>query len=322
MVELSQLAEGFGIDAVWTYNFIADRDRFMCLGLIAKDTSTIKVGPAAFSPYELHPLMMANSLMTLNEFSKGRAQIVVGGGGAVMTAMGVRPKKRVRAIRECIEFLKLASTSSQRPVTYEGALFQVNNYHANWLHHPPPFIYAGANGPQSMHMAVGLADGIMTSDFTVDMTRDAHRLIRETAREKGVDADSFALNNYVAWHVKDNEDEAQKEARRNLVLRGILADKYISTFLTTEECQIVRENMGAFWAAFHRQTHVIPGVPEAIIQKLVDHLTLIGTTNNLSPIIDELHAFQNAGLSHIALGLHDNPRQAIELIGKKILPAL
>ena len=41
----------------------------------------MRMGPVAISPFELHPLKMANQLLTLNEFAGGRANIVVGGGG-------------------------------------------------------------------------------------------------------------------------------------------------------------------------------------------------------------------------------------------------
>ena len=322
LVELARVAEGYGIHGVWTYNFVADRDRFMCLGLIAKATSRLKVGPAALSPYELHPLMMANSLLTLNEFSKGRAQIVVGGGGAVMTAMGIVPKRRVRAVREAIEFLKMAAGSAHQPVTYEGELFSVRNYRADWAQAEPPVIYGGANGPQSVRMGTEVADGIMMSDFTVSMTQYVSSQVQAAFAERGQSGEGFRINNYLAWHVKDNRDEAEEEARRNLVLRGILERKYLSTFMNEEDCDYVADNMGPFWAAFRRQTHVIDGVPNRIVQSLVDNLTLIGTTDNLTPIVDELKAFEQAGATEISLGLHENPMDAVHVIGKEILPAL
>ena len=322
LVELSRVAEGYGIHAVWTYNFVADRDRFMCLGLIAKATSTLKLGPAALSPYELHPLMMANSLLTLNEFSNGRAQIVVGGGGAVMTAMGIVPKRRVLAVREAIEFLKLAAGSAHDPVTYEGELFSARNYRADWAKAEPPVIYAGANGPQSIRMGARVADGIMMSDFTLSMTKDVLQIVRESFAEREQSGHGFRINNYLAWHVKEDREEAEKEARRNLVLRGILERNYLSTFMTDEDCDFVADHMGPFWAAFRRQTHVIDGVPDRIVQSLVDNLTLTGAADNLTPIIDELQAFKQAGVTEIALGLHDEPMKAVRVIGESVLPAL
>ena len=322
LVELARVAEDYGINGVWTYNFVADRDRFMCLGLIAKTTSTIKLGPAALSPYELHPLMMANSLLTLNEFSKGRARIVVGGGGAVMTAMGIVPKRRVRAVREAIEFLKLAAGSAGQPVSYDGELFKIRSYRADWAQSELPVIYAGANGPQSTRMGTEVADGIMMSDFTVPMTREVSSQVKGAFATRGQSADSFRINNYFAWHIKEDRDEAEKEARRNLVLRGILQKNYLSTFMTEKDCDYVSENMGPFWAAFRRQTHVIEGVPDKIVQTLVDNLTLTGTTDNLSPIIDELQSFREAGATEISLGLHQEPMKALHVIGQKILPAL
>ena len=78
---LGALIEKWGLGTVWTANHPAARDPFMCFAGVAKATNHVHMGPVAISPYELHPLKMANSLLTLNELADGRAAIVVGGGG-------------------------------------------------------------------------------------------------------------------------------------------------------------------------------------------------------------------------------------------------
>ena len=75
----------------------------------ARATSKIKMGPVAVSPYELHPLKMANLLFSLNELSDGRAMIMVGGGGA--GAGQIWPTKVSRSGRKAAGS---ASTTSTR----------------------------------------------------------------------------------------------------------------------------------------------------------------------------------------------------------------
>ncbi|MDG2154349.1 MAG: LLM class flavin-dependent oxidoreductase, partial [Gammaproteobacteria bacterium] len=79
--ELGLLAETFGFGAVWTANHVGARDPFMSFMPLAATSERIRMGPVAVSPFELHPVKMANQLLTLNEASAGRASIIVGGGG-------------------------------------------------------------------------------------------------------------------------------------------------------------------------------------------------------------------------------------------------
>ena len=76
--ELGIKAEEYGINAIWTSNYFSHWDPFLSLIPLAQTTKKIKFGPLAVSPFEMHPLKIANSLITLNEMSQGRAQVAVG----------------------------------------------------------------------------------------------------------------------------------------------------------------------------------------------------------------------------------------------------
>ena len=111
IAELALLAESYGISGIWTSNMHDSRDPFVNFVDAARATSKIKLGPVAVSPYELHPLKMANALLTLNEISGGRAHIGVGAGdGGTATAMGIKAVRRVTAARECVEIIEAAAT--------------------------------------------------------------------------------------------------------------------------------------------------------------------------------------------------------------------
>ncbi|MDJ0929050.1 MAG: LLM class flavin-dependent oxidoreductase [Gammaproteobacteria bacterium] len=321
-IELGTLAERNGIRAVWAYNYIADPDPFTHLSWLARETQQIRIGPVAVSPFQLHPLMMANSLLTLNELSNGRADIVVGGGGAVMTAMGLRPKRKVRAVRECVEFLRQAADSRDTNVNYSGELYTIRGYQAEWLTQSAPGIFVGANGPQMCAMAARVADGIMMSDFTVPMVEEMAKIARDTRAAVTPVSPEFRINNFFAWHVKDDKQAAIQEAKRYLVLRGILRPHYLLSFMPKDESDFVQERMSIFWDAWRKQTGEFPGIPDALIDKLVDNLTLTGDLSDVDRLIEELKRFDGAGCTEIALGLHDNPAEGIAQIGKYVVPAL
>ena len=123
--ELAVEAERFGVRAMWSSNYHFQYDAFLALAPAAAATSKILLGALAVSPWEMHPLKMANAILTLNELSQGRAMIAVSGGGGLLGAIGWRgrndgpswppqdpvrktsePDRRLTAIRETIEVLE------------------------------------------------------------------------------------------------------------------------------------------------------------------------------------------------------------------------
>jgi alkanesulfonate monooxygenase SsuD/methylene tetrahydromethanopterin reductase-like flavin-dependent oxidoreductase (luciferase family) len=320
MLELGRLAEKCGLGGVWVSNMGDARDPFINFAKLAEGTKRIKMGPIAISPYELHPLKMTTSLLTLNELAGGRAQIVVGAGGGTANAMNAKRERVVRAVRECIEILKAGA--SGEPVRYQGDIFQVNWHHPSWVSSPPPTIYAGANGPQMLRSGARTADGIMVSDFVVDHVRWARAIIDESLDEVGRDKASFPMTNFWAWHVKEDPEEARREAMIWLAVRATLFPPYLSHVLDDDEAQIVNDNIGAFIKAFRTKTPVIEGVPAKIIDKLIEGCTSASSLANIDREIDRLIQFESAGLTEIALRIYDNPDETIRILGERVVPAL
>ena len=64
IAELGQAAESYGIRALWTSNYFAHWDPFISLVPLAKATQKIRMGALAVSPFEMHPLKIANALLT------------------------------------------------------------------------------------------------------------------------------------------------------------------------------------------------------------------------------------------------------------------
>ncbi|MCC7258272.1 MAG: LLM class flavin-dependent oxidoreductase [Gammaproteobacteria bacterium] len=320
IAELGVLAERAGLGGVWVSNMTDARDPFLNFVDLARATHRIRMGPIAVSPFELHPLKMATSLLTLNEVAGGRAQIVVGAGGGTAQAIGVKPVRVVRAVRECVEILKAAAAG--KPVRYAGEVFKVGWYDPSWVRSPPPAIYAGANGPQMLRAAPRHADGIMVSDFVPERVAWARPIVDGTLRELGREPAAFPMTNFWAWHVKESREDAAREARRWLAVRGTLYPPYVDEVLDPEEAAIVKSNSKAFLNAYNRRSDRIEGVPDAIVQKLVDICTSASSLADLDQEIERLQAFARAGLTGIALRIYEDPATTIRLLGERVVPAL
>jgi len=318
--DLGVLAEQCGLGGVWVSNMNDARDPFINFVPLAMATTRIRLGPIAVSPFELHPLKMASSLLTLNEVAKGRAQIVIGGGGGTANAMGAKPVRVVRAVRECAEILKAAGTG--QPVRYQGELFQVKWYNPSWVRSSPPAVYIGANGPQMMKAAPKYADAIMVSDFVPAHVAKSRAVIDATLDAAGRDRRAFTLNNFWAWHVKDTVAEAEREARIWLTVRGTLYPPYLHDVLDPDEAALVNRNIQAFIRAYNRKSDVIEGVPPEIVRKLVRNCTSACAVADLDAEIGRLRGFARAGLTEIALRIYEEPEKTIRLLGERVVPAL
>jgi hypothetical protein len=122
--------------------------------------------------------------------------------------------------------------------------------------------------------------------------------------------------------VKADARASVAEARSQLALRGMLEDWYVDSFLEPDECQLVKAKLPAFFKAYKNRSAEIEGVPEAILDKLVDHLGLSGDESSVDRHIERLRSFAAAGLSDIALKLHGDQAHAVRLIGERVAPAL
>jgi 5,10-methylenetetrahydromethanopterin reductase len=318
--ELGLLAESYGVRGVWSSNYGWSRDAFMTLSLLAARSSRIRMGPMAISPAELHPLKMANLLLSLNELSRGRAMIMVGGGGAVLQAIGQQREHMIGSARECLQILR--SVSPGETLNFEGQIFKVYGYRPEWATDEPPLLYFGSNHPQSRRMSAELADGLITSDFCVPLMQEFIDATHADLRAAGRSPADFRISNFWAWHIKEDADASYREACRELILRGYLGEQYFAPFLDPEELQVMRSHFKEFMDAFMNRSGVIENVPAELVRKMIDNISFTGGLDAIDAAVATLQGFAAAGLTGIALRVHDDPAAAIRLIGERVIPAL
>lgn len=320
LAELGQLAEQAGIRGVWVSSLLDSRDPFTNLSVLAMRTERIQLGPVAVNPYDIHPVRIASAWLTLNELAGGRARIVIGGGGEALAALGMQPVRRVRAVAECVDILKGAA--SGEPVDYSGELYAAHQLQLAWLSAPPPPVFVGASMEQMLAMAARVADGIMMSDMPVSLAAAAIDKLDAGLDRQGKARPGFRTNAFAAWHVYADAEQARREARRWLVLRGIFRPWVLREFLDADGVDAVMSNVAAFWQAFRAGTPVIDGVPDEVLDSMVDHLTFSGTPDSLDGQIDKLRQFEAVGLDAISLRLYADPAASIRLLGERVIPAL
>ncbi|MGI9329481.1 MAG: LLM class flavin-dependent oxidoreductase [Gammaproteobacteria bacterium] len=321
VAELGGLAEQAGVETLWASSFPARREPFLCLSALAASQPGLRLGAVPISPFELHPLKIADSLLTLNEMSGGRASVTIGGmGHSVMRVTALEPARRVTAVKECVEILHQAATGE--PVDYHGELFTLANYQADWLSVPPPRIYVGANGPQMLRMAGRVADGIMLSDVPLARMDEVQAHISAGHTAAARDDALPRLANFFAWHIHADREAARAEARMELIWRGLLLPWHTSPFLGDKDAAFVDEHRDAFLQAFLTRSPKIEGVPDQLVDALVDNLTFTGGPEDIDRIASHINEFSQAGLDEVTLKVHGDVPEALALIGDRLVPAL
>jgi alkanesulfonate monooxygenase SsuD/methylene tetrahydromethanopterin reductase-like flavin-dependent oxidoreductase (luciferase family) len=320
LTALARLCEAHGIGTMWLQNYVSWRDPFMSLVPAALATKNVGLGVCVISPWEMHPVKMASALLTLQEYSKGRAALVIGGGGEWPARLGLELHKRVRCVREAIELVH--GGVSGKALTYQGEMYKVYGYKPPFGSGTPPLVYAGANQPQMLRAAVPPADGVMYSDMTRDRIGETVRRTREALAAKGRPAEGYRISNIWAWHVKPDREVAMREARRELLLRGLMERWYLETFLAPEDIEIVEKRKDALYKAYRDRSGVIDGIPARIVDTCIANFTFTGTPAEIAPRMAELSAFRDAGVGELCFRLHDDPADAIRLIGEHVVPAL
>ncbi len=320
LAELGRLAEEAGIRGVWVSSLLDSRDPFTNLAPLAQATSRIRLGPIAVNPYDTHPVRLASSLLTLNELADGRGQMVVGGGGEALEALGIKPARRVRAVAEAVEIIRAAATGQR--VDYAGELYQAHGLALRWLESTPPAVYVGASQPQMLRMAARVADGVMMSDMPPGPASGAIATLDAALAANGRARPAFWTSAFTAWHVYADCRQALNEARRWLLLRGIFRPWLLAEFLEPADVELVMRAKPAFARAFAAGSHEVEGVPDRVLDALVEHVAICGTPQGIDSVIAKLRELAEAGLGGIALRLYAQPDESIRLLGRHVVPAL
>jgi alkanesulfonate monooxygenase SsuD/methylene tetrahydromethanopterin reductase-like flavin-dependent oxidoreductase (luciferase family) len=223
-------------------------------------------------------------------------------------------------VQECVEIIKLASRGER--FDYVGQLYQARGYGLGWLHAAAPKVYVGANMSQMLRMSGRVADGVMLSDLPSGLAKQAIGAARAAAAERGRDPAALWFSSFTAWHVYADAQQARREAKRWLLLRGLFRPWVLQEFLNADEITTVMAHKASFVKAYTEQSDVIEGVPEAITDKLVEALTLTAARDNVDALVGELQAYRDAGLSSVSLRLYEKPAESMKLIAERVMPKL
>lgn len=194
-LEIARIADAAGIDSLWVSEDPDGWDSFGLLGAIAATTDRMQLGPGVVNPFYRHPSLMAASVATLDQLSRGRAFLGLGRGQVewYRQALGMEAERPLTALRETFELLRAWWTAPHRAAAKhpETAVFPVRHWErtiapVQWEGSPP--IYLAAVGPKALGLAGELADGVLFNSFASEsFLAGAIARVRESAAAAGRD---------------------------------------------------------------------------------------------------------------------------------------
>jgi alkanesulfonate monooxygenase SsuD/methylene tetrahydromethanopterin reductase-like flavin-dependent oxidoreductase (luciferase family) len=326
VTELAVAAENYGFRTLWHSNYHQNPDAFMMLVPAALATKRIGLGVLAVSPYEIQPLKIGNALLTLNEFSRGRAVVAIGGGGSVMGACGIKldPKalRMVRGVREAVQITQAVVSGKFTP-GYKGEVFQVSRpFKHSWKKAPTAKVFTCSTGFKMLEMAGKYADGTQMSDVTPEKIGHHMEHLRTGLAARATPAADFRIGNFWAWHIKQDREKSLYEARRELVFRGeLLPPQYdMLPYVTPEERQLCIDKWQNFAKAFWTRSGVIEDVPASIVDRLIAACSSAGGLDDIPAQIERFRTFERAGLTELSIRLFDEPMAGLKILAEHVLP--
>jgi len=166
LLAAAQAADELGYYACYSADEIYHKDAWLLLTAAAGRTERIRLGPCVAPVYMRDPTYVAQLAATLDELSRGRAEVVLGIGNLAMLEQygiewrGSRPIARLREAYRVIREL-LAEGS----IDFHGEFFRYAGVTtaARPMQERVPLKLGAMGGPKSMQLAGEIADGLNTA---------------------------------------------------------------------------------------------------------------------------------------------------------------
>lgn len=159
VTERARLAESVGYDAFWVADERFFREPYQLLALAGAATRRIRLGPCVADPFTRHPALTAMAMATLDEATGGRAVLTYGAGKSGFAEMGIDRRRSATALREATHLVRTLLQDGEADV--QGEVISFRSGRMNLPTPRPVPIWIASEGPRTLEMAGGLADGVM-----------------------------------------------------------------------------------------------------------------------------------------------------------------
>ena len=232
ILNLARQAEAGGLDSLWVGDSLTAKPRMeplATLAAVAAVTERARLGTAVLLMALRHPVLLAQTLATVDLIAKGRLLIAAGVGGAFneeqqreWQAAGVAATRRASRLEEMARIVK--GLGGMEPVTFVGRHFNLDGVAVG----PKPTQAGGiplllachwrAKARESqIRRAAELADGIISISDTPEEYAQVVANLQEKAAEMGRNPAALERVMYLTVNLDTDSGRAAAEAERYLL---------------------------------------------------------------------------------------------------------
>ncbi|MEZ4547320.1 MAG: LLM class flavin-dependent oxidoreductase [Thermodesulfobacteriota bacterium] len=195
LVEFARLAEGLGYHSIWVPEMWG-RDAFSILGLLAANTTRIKLATGIVPVFSRAPSVIAQTIATLDEISGGRMILGLGTSGPAVIENwhGMKFKKPLQRTREYVEIIRMILSGGK--VDYDGEIFKLKGFRLQFSPPRPDIpILVAAIGPKNIRLTGEVADGWIPFLLPREGINEAGKSLRSARNQR-----EGRLRNYRSAH--------------------------------------------------------------------------------------------------------------------------
>ena len=194
-------------------------DPMPLLTLAARRHRRAWIGTSVTDPIRRHPMSLAQSFVTLDHISKGRAILGIGNGiRENLEPYGLPLDARVGRLEEAIRIIRALWQSRGEPVTFEGRYWRLRDavFDLPLYRDRPPRLFIGAHFPRMLELTGRTADGWLPGQ-KVDAAEYRSRLdvIRSAAGAAGRPMEGFVASHTMLVAFGPSRAEVRRQALAN-----------------------------------------------------------------------------------------------------------
>lgn len=177
------------------------------------------IGTSVTEPIRRHPMSLAQTFVTLDHLSKGRAILGIGNGLRENTEpYGLPVEERVSRLEEALRIIRMLWESAGTPITFEGKFWQLRDavFDLPLYRGRPPRLFMGAHFPRMLRMCGRYCDGWLPGQ-KVGGDEYAARLdlIRQGAEKAGRSMEGFVAGQTLLVAMARSRAHVLAKALRN-----------------------------------------------------------------------------------------------------------
>ena len=325
-----QMADRMNYDSVWMMDHsnvpqwknAVVNDAWLMLSAIGALTQNVELGTCVTDAIRRHPSTIAQSTITLDRITKGRAILGIGAGEAQnVVDFGIEFEKPVTKFKEQLEVIeKLFNSDPDNRVNYDGNYYKLINacLQTKSVRKPRPPIYIAAGAPKTLDLCARYGDGWIPIGYTPELFKHHASVIIEKAKEHERSLEDFQFANDVDIYFTEDGEEAWNKMK-NAVKVSLYKPELLKVHDIEQDSEFDFRRYFTEYAMnkpelMQQMKRAALKIPDSVARSAIG----VGKSDD---VIEMLERFIKAGTNHFIIRFWgDGYFKNIESFGNKVIP--